>query len=316
MVGRRRTLSWASVLLLLLALGSFAGAGSVWAEDASSVAAPVTTLGPSGVKPVSTETRVSEIVEIPPNALPGGETVEARASEECHRQKVTMSYADASDKIYLKFTGIKFWCYDGQRVTRAGMNVEPWIRPDSRYGPGQDGYRFVGSGLKRSDRFLAYNGHRNGAHESVRIGRFEYRVRGFPKAAQVLNPYISRTGRYDGTCVGPKPKDISPKVTAVKPTGGAKGVSPSANVEAVFSREMRARTIDGGTLQLVKRGAFDPVQGSIRYDAAKRKAVLDPARRLSAGTYTATVSSGPFGALTSEGDPLIASRTWSFTVTR
>lgn len=316
MVSRLRLLSVGVILLLLIALGLLAGTGHAQVEGEASVGMSASDPGSFGVEPVGMETEVGEVTDVSPTSLPGEETVTVQASEECHRQSVTMGYTDSADKTFLKFTGVKFWCYDGQKVTRAGMSVEPWIRSDLRYGPGQDGYRYVGSGLKISDRFLTYNGHRYGAHESVRVGRFEYRVHGFPEATQVLNPYVSRTGRYNGACDGPQPKDVSPKVAAVKPVGGAKGVSPTANVEASFSREMRARTINGGTFQLVKKGAFDPVRASIRYDATKRKAILDPTRGLSAGIYTATAFSGPFGALTLEEDPLVANKVWSFTVAR
>lgn len=316
MAGRTETFSRVGVLLLLLVLGSFAGAGSVGAEDENDAARLTKQSGHFGVEPARVETEIGEVTGVSPGTLSGGETTTDRAREECHRQTVTMNYVDASDKVFLRFSGTKFWCYDGYRVTRAGMSVEPWIRPDFRYAPGRDGYRYVASGLKKSDRFLTYRGHRYGAHESVRIGRFEWRVHGSPKATQVVNPYVSRTGRYNGACDGPKPRDASPKVGVVKPGGGAKGVSPSVNVEAAFSRTMRASSINGGTFGLTKRGAFDPVQASIRYDATKRRAILDPRRRLAAGTYTATVYSGPFGALTTEGDPLITSKAWSFTVSR
>ncbi len=307
---------WAGVSLLLAALMLLMVVGRAESQATGAAETGTNTSKPSGVAPTSVQTEVGEIAEVSPESLPGSNGVTALASEECHRQRVTMAYEDAPDKIYLKFTGVKFWCYDGQKVTRAGMNVEPWIRPDLRYGPGQDGYRYVGSGLKRSDRFLTYNRHRNGAHESIRVGRFEYRVHGFSRAAQVINPYVSRPGRYNGACDGPRPKDASPKVSAVKPAGGAKGVSPSANVEAVFSKGMRAGTVNGGTFYLAKKGSGADVRAKIRYDAARRKAVLNPARNLSAGTYTATVFSGPFGAMTAEGDPLVANKVWSFTVTR
>lgn len=316
MVGRLRLLSVGMVLLLLIAPGLLVDAGHAQVEDEGGAGLSADVPRLAGVTPTSVRTEAGEITEASPDSVPGSDGATVRASEECHKQRVTMAYEDAPNKPYIEFTGIKFWCYDGQKVTRAGMDVEPWIRPDFRYGPGQDGYRYMGSGLKSTDRFLTYNGHRNGAHESIRVGRFEWRVHGFPRAAQVLNPYVSRTGRYNGACDGPDPKDISPKVATVKPTGGAERVSPKANVEVVFSREMKAKAINGSTLQLVKKGAFDPVRASIGYDAAKRKAILNPARGLSEGNYTATVASGPFGALTAEGDPLFANKVWSFTVSR
>lgn len=309
-------LFWTGVFLLLATLMLLTGVGRAETRATGAAEPGSNPSKPFGVAPTNVQTEVGEVSEASPDSLPGPDVVTALASEECHRQKVTMAYADSRDKIYLKFTGVKFWCYDGQKVTRAGMSVEPWIREDLRYGPGQDGYRYVGSALKSSDRFLTYNGRRNGAHESVRVGRFEWRVHGFPRAAQVINPYVSRTGRYNGACDGPKPRDVSPKVAAVKPAGGAKGVSPAANVEAVFSKEMRAGTINGGTFYLAKKGSGVKVAGRIRYDARSRKAILDPSRNLSAGTYTATVFSGPFGAMTAEDDPLVADKVWSFTVGR
>lgn len=314
MASRLRLLSAGMVLPLLIALWLLAGAGHAQVEDGAGVGSTAGATPDGPVAPAGVRTEVGGITEVPPGSLPGSDSVTALASEECHRQKVSMGYTDSADKIYLKFTGIKFWCYDGQKVTRGGMNVEPWIRSDSRYGPDQDGYRYVASGLESSDQFLTWNGRPDGAHESVRVGRFEYRAHGFPRAAQVLNPYVSRTGRYNGACDGPKPRDASPRVTAVKPAGGAKGVSPLANVEAVFSKEMSAETIDRGTFQLVKKGDFDPVRASITYDATEKKAIIDPVSGLSAGTYTATVYSGPFGALTAEQDPLIANKVWTFTV--
>lgn len=225
-----------------------------------------------------------------------------------------MTYTDDKGP-FIKFTGIKKWCYNGSRVTSGSMDVEPWIRPDSRYGPGKDGFRYVPSALKKSDRYLAHNGRANGAHESVRVGRFEWRVNGFPKAAQVYNPFVSRTGRYNGECVGPKPKDFSPRVTTVRPADGAKGVAPTSNVEATFFGPMDATTIDGSTFYLTKKdGTGAQVRARVSYDAARKTAVLNPAASLPRGTYTATVFAGPFGALTAQGDPIVGSKSWSFNV--
>ena len=302
-MGSVRVLS-TGVVLLLLAHMLLASSGTAWSQGGAEPGADEPES--YGVQNPRVVTEYGEITR----------ELSVAGAGECHRQNVIMQYEDASNKPFIKFTGTKKWCYNGQRVTSGTMDVEAWIRPDSRYGPGQDGYRYVASGLKSSDRFLSYNGRGNGAHESVRVGRFEYRAHGFPRAAQVLNPYISRTGRYDGTCGGPKPKDVSPKVGAVKPALGAKGVPATANVEAAFSRQMRTSTIGRATFQIIKRGALDPVGATYRYDAMNRKAILNPKSRLVPGTYTATVYAGPFGALTSGGDPLISNKTWSFTVGR
>lgn len=301
--GRKRALA-TGIALLLLALVLFASTGRAQSQSSAEPGADETES--YGVQNPRVVTEYGEVTAMP----------SAARSAECHRQNVTMKYEDAPNKPFITFTGVKRWCYNGTRVTSGSMDVETWIRPDSRYGPGRDGYRYAPAELKKTDRFLTYNGRRYGAHESVRIGRFEYRAHGFDRAAQVLNPYVSRTGRYNGACDGPRPKDASPRVGAVKPAGGAKNVPPSANVEAAFNRNMGVKAVNGSTFQLVKRDAFDPVSASIRYDATKRKATLNPSRRLAPGTYTATVFAGPFGVLTSEGDPIASSKVWSFTVGR
>lgn len=307
-----------ALLLLLLTFGLLGSAGNAQTNDPGVKGSSVPGAEKRGVEPASVETTVGEITEIPASSVPGTDDgVSNQAGGQCHRQKVTMSYNDSAGKAYLEFTGIKWWCYDGWRVTSAGMDVEPWIRPDFQYKRGQDGYRYVPSGLKKKDEFLTYNGRANGAHNSVRVGRFEYRLHGFGKPAQVINPYVSRTGRYNGACDGPKPKDVSPKVTTVKPSNRATGVPATANVEATFSNSMNPKTLRSANFYLVNERTGAEVRATYRYDAAKRKAILDPVRGLSRGaTYTANVFSGPYGARTAKGDPILASKTWTFAVAR
>ena len=235
----------------------------------------------------------------------------------CHRQQVTMQYSDGSGP-FIKFTGTKKWCFDGYKVTSGGMDVtEAWIRSDMRSGSDKDGYVYVPSGLKKTDRFLTYNGHANGAHESTRTGRFEYRFAGQTQPAQVLMPFLSRTGRYDGACGGPNPKDVAPKILGFEPASGATGVPASANVKVRFSAPMNPSTFDGSTFVLKKQGTFDEVAATYRYDAATKAAILDPRSSLTAGaTYTASVWNGPYGVKTAAGDPIYSYKTWSFTVAR
>lgn len=103
----------------------------------------------------------------------------------------------------------------------------------------------------------------------------------------------------------------------MKPALGARGISATANVEATFSKKMNPRTLKSFNFYLVNKRTGDEVPAAYRYDAAKKKAILDPTRRLSPGTiYTAKVLNGPYGALTAYGDPLIYGKTWSFTIAR
>ena len=77
---------------------------------------------------------------------------------------------------------------------------------------------------------------------------------------------------------------------------------------------MRTPTVNTTTVQLLKRGSSTPVRATVRYDAATRTAVLDPAASLARGaTYTATVRRG---ARDLSANYLAAARSWSFTVRR
>lgn len=269
-----------------------------------------------GVTPTSTKTTTGEITAVSPNSVSGSRMV--AASAECHRQQVTMQYSDAEGP-FIKFTGIKEWCYDGYRVTYGNMDVETWIRPELRYGSDQTGYRYVPSALKETDEFLTYDGRQNGAHESIRVGRFEYINPRFDRPTSVLMPYVSRTGRYNGACDGPLPKDVSVRVASVNPTEGAKSVPATANVEATFSRKMDANTIDGVTFYLADSETGAEIPATYSYDVESKTATLDPKGRLTPGvTYTATVQAGFYGVLTTEGDPisLTGHKVWSFIVAR
>lgn len=203
---------FAILLLLLLALGPLAGIGNAQTNDSGTTGPSADIAGKRGVTPTSVKTTVGEITTIAPGSVSGGQNTGIRPqfAEQCHRQLVIMQYNDSVGKPYLKFTGIKQWCFNGSKVTRGTMDVAPWIRADFKYGPNQDGYRYVPSALKKTDRFFTYKGRYHGALESTRLGRFEYRAHGLNKAAQVLNPYVSRIAHYDGTCDGPSPRDASP----------------------------------------------------------------------------------------------------------
>ena len=310
---------FAILMLLLLALGPLAGISNAQSNDTGATRPSADIVGKRGVTPTSVETKVGKITSIAPSSVSGGQTTGMRPqyAEQCHRQLVIYQYNDSAGKPYLKFTGIKKWCFNGSKVTRGTMDVAPWIRADSKYGPGQDGYRYVPSALKKTDQFLNYKGRYHGALENTRLGRFEYRVHGLDKPAQVLNPYVSRIGHYDGTCDGPSPRDASPRVTVMKPAADARSVPATANVEATFSRKMNPATLKSYNFYLVNKRTGGEVPAAYRYDTAKKRAILDPVRRLSPGaTYTARVYSGPYGALTATGDPIISDKTWSFIVAR
>ncbi len=106
----------------------------------------------------------------------------------------------------------------------------------------------------------------------------------------------------------------APTVTSVAPADAATGVAAGANVAAVFSEAMDAATLTTATFTLVRQGTTTPVAAPVTYDAAAKRATLDPDANLAAGaTYTATVKGGASGAKDLAGNPLAADRVWSFT---
>ena len=104
------------------------------------------------------------------------------------------------------------------------------------------------------------------------------------------------------------------------PANNATGVSPTANVTAVFSEAMDFSTINASTFNLKKAGTTKNVSATVSYDAAAKKATLDPASSLTRGAkYVATVTTGTkdLDGNALDQDPTKTGnqpRVWSFTV--
>lgn len=111
------------------------------------------------------------------------------------------------------------------------------------------------------------------------------------------------------TCEGSGGGDTTPpKVTGHTPTG--KQVSRKANVTATFSEAMDATTITKKSFKLVKKGTTTKIAATVNYNAADKKAVLNPDNRLKAGVaYTATVTTGVTDLA---GNGLSAKEVWNF----
>jgi hypothetical protein len=115
---------------------------------------------------------------------------------------------------------------------------------------------------------------------------------------------------------------VSPMVVNTVPANGATGVSPTANVSAVFSAAMDPSTINATTIKLKKAGTTTKVSARVTYDPATKKATLNPATNLKRGAkYVATVTTGAkdLAGNALDQDPNTAgnqARVWSFTVKR
>jgi acid phosphatase type 7 len=105
----------------------------------------------------------------------------------------------------------------------------------------------------------------------------------------------------------------APTVSAVAPTDGAADVAATSNAGATFSEAMDPNTISTNTFTLVKQGAPTPVTAQVSYDAATKKATLDPNADLDPSTtYLATLKGGAKGVKDLAGNALGADKAWSF----
>ncbi len=106
----------------------------------------------------------------------------------------------------------------------------------------------------------------------------------------------------------------APKVTSVTPAGGATGVGRGTTVEAVFSEPIKTSTLTRSTFTLVRQGTTTAVSATVRYEAASRRAILEPGAYLGAGKiYTARIKGGTYGVKDLAGRPLAVDKVWSFT---
>jgi Bacterial Ig-like domain len=105
-----------------------------------------------------------------------------------------------------------------------------------------------------------------------------------------------------------------PTAGTVGPAASATGVSPAANVYARFSEAIRRASINATTVTLKRKGTTSRLGATISYDASLRRAKLNPNVDLRRGaTYIATVTTGVRDLA---GNPLAATKRWSFTVRR
>jgi hypothetical protein len=110
------------------------------------------------------------------------------------------------------------------------------------------------------------------------------------------------------------PDTTPPMVNSTSPVNNATGIAPTANVSATFSEDMDQCTLTTSTFTLTKQGSTSPLAATVSYDAANKKAVLDPDSDLAANTsYTAVIKGGSNGAKDLAGNALAQDYSWTFT---
>jgi hypothetical protein len=117
-------------------------------------------------------------------------------------------------------------------------------------------------------------------------------------------------------------KKTAPRVLGTSPKANAKAVAPKASLRATFSEKMKASSINGKTFKLVKKGSTKKLSARVTYNAATKKATLNPTASLRKGlTYKAVVTTGAKDVAGSRLDQKrttkgLQQKLWSFTVRR
>ena len=104
--------------------------------------------------------------------------------------------------------------------------------------------------------------------------------------------------------------NVAPTIISTVPADLATNVSPSVVVSATFSEPMNPSTINTTTFTLRVTATGAAVPGVVAYNGATNTATFTPSSTLAGNTtYTATVTTG---AQDLAGNPLAASRSWTF----
>jgi Bacterial Ig-like domain len=126
--------------------------------------------------------------------------------------------------------------------------------------------------------------------------------------------------RSPGPKSTPPNKKTAPRVLSTFPKANAKAVAPKASLRATFSEKMRASSINTKTFKLFKKGSTKKLSARVTYNAATKKATLNPTTSLRKGlTYKAVLSSGAkdvAGKSLDQKRPAkgLQQKVWSFTV--
>ena len=76
----------------------------------------------------------------------------------------------------------------------------------------------------------------------------------------------------------------APRVASTRPATGAKAVRRGADITATFTEAVRPATVTRSSAYLVRKGSTNHLAATVTYRAATRQVVIDPAKRLRAGT--------------------------------
>jgi len=173
-------------------------------------------------------------------------------------------------------------------TSRSAFLEEGWLTADSNTQPPTH------KGVHTQDHmFVEYD---TGEHELYDLNTDPFQLKSIPQAQ---NPplYSTLQSRLDAlracTRAVCRANEWDTTVISTIPNVNATAVDPASNVQATFSEDMMATSINATTFQLMEQGSTTQVAATVSYDASTDTATLDPSSSLRSGvTYKAVVSTG------------------------
>ncbi|MCU1328810.1 MAG: hypothetical protein JWN34_4180 [Bryobacterales bacterium] len=105
-----------------------------------------------------------------------------------------------------------------------------------------------------------------------------------------------------------------PVVTSTSPASGATGVALNGTITATFGSAVDPTSVTPATFTVVRQGTTGALPSTVSYNNSTLTASLQPGAALQpSATYIVTLKGGSAGVKDTQGTPLAADQTWSFT---
>ena len=126
-----------------------------------------------------------------------------------------------------------------------------------------------------------------------KLGRETYRFRYWSDGGAQTHNIVAPASATTYTATYKRVDTVKPRVKRVVPAENATSIGPGTNVSAFFSEAMRKSSINTNTVKLFKTGTTTAIGATVTYDAANKKAILNPNANLRRGVkYKAVVTTG------------------------
>jgi hypothetical protein len=134
-----------------------------------------------------------------------------------------------------------------------------------------------------------------------------------PRVKDVAGNALTANVSWTFATAAPVTDTTPPTITSVTPAEGATGVNRNTKVIVRFSEPVDPASVNKNSVVL-RNSSNQVVAGTVTLDSTGMIATLTPTSALGATrTFTASVIGGASGVKDVAGNPLAATKTWSFT---